>query len=144
MVLPDVNVLVHAHRRDSPEHELNRDWLDRHASGDDPIGVPDFVLSGFIRVVTHPRVYSQPSSVSDALRAAERLRDAPSFVPIAAGVRHWSIFSRLCEQTPATGNLVPDAHIVALMLENGVRTIWTHDRDYRRFRGIEVSDPFEG
>jgi len=140
VVVPDVNVLVHAHRRDSPEHAPNRHWLERHASGDDPIGVPDFVLSGFIRVVTHPRVYSKPSSISDALRAAESLREAPSFVSIAAGARHWAIFTRLCERTPATGNLVPDAYLAALAIEAGARLV-TSDGDFGRFPGLLWQHP---
>ncbi len=66
MILPDVNVLVYAHRRDTPDHEAYRAWLESTLNGDAAYGMSDLVLSGFLRVVTHPRVFKQPSSLVDA------------------------------------------------------------------------------
>lgn len=140
MLIPDVNVLVHAHRADSAEHEINRDWLERHASADEPTGIPDLVLSGFIRIVTHPRVFARPSPLEDALLVTEQLRGMPSFVALAPGPRHWGIFTRLCADARAAGNLVPDAYLGAIALEAGAEIV-TADSDFAKLPGVRWRRP---
>lgn len=76
MVLPDVNVLVHAHREDSSDHDRCRAWLEAVASSDEPFALADVVLSGFLRVVTHPRVFSPPSTRGWLDGAGHRAADA--------------------------------------------------------------------
>lgn len=140
MILPDVNVLVYAHRRDTPDHEVYRAWLESVLNGDSAYGMSDLVLSGFIRVVTHPRVFKQPSSVADAVTFANQLRDQSNCVPIVAGNAHWRIFTRLCSDVNAKGNLVPDAYYAALAIEHGCEWITT-DRDFSRFEGLKWRHP---
>ncbi len=140
MLIPDVNVLVHAHRPDSAEHEVNRDWLEWHASADEPTGIPDLVLSDFIRVVTHPRVFARPSPLKDALLVTEQLREMPSFVALAPGPRHWDIFARLCADARATGNLVPDVYLGATALEVGAEIV-TGDSDFAKLPGVRWRRP---
>lgn len=62
MILPDVNVLVYAHRLDSPDHDRYRNWLEGVLNGDEPFGIAELVLSGFLRIVTHPRVFRAPTA----------------------------------------------------------------------------------
>lgn len=100
MLLPDVNVLVYAHRQDAPDHRRYLSWLEQVINGDEAYGMADLVLSGFLRVVTHHRVFSQPSAVGDALAFAGGLRDQPNCVPIAPGPRHWTLFVSLCQGGP--------------------------------------------
>lgn len=140
MVLPDVNVLVYAYRRDTADHAAYRDWLAGVVAGDAPYGYSELVLSGFLRVVTHPKVFASPSRVDEALVFADQLREQPNAVPIAAGARHWEIFSRLAVGVNARGNLVPDAYFAALAIENGCEWITT-DRDYSRFPGLRWRHP---
>ena len=135
MRLPDVNILVYAHREDAAHHELARDWLAAALGGAETLGVCDLVLSGFIRVVTHPRVFRTPSPLETALDFAERLRSAPGAVRVEPGDRHWSIFADLCRRANARGNLVPDAWLAALAIESGGEWITT-DREYARFPGL--------
>ena len=121
MILPDVNVLVHAHRRDAHEHRRLRRWLEGVIEADGAYAMSDLVLSGFIRVVTHPRIFREPSSLDDALAFAEQLLGQPHCVLIQPGPRHWDIFVRLCKTAAARGNLIPDAFFAALAIESGLR-----------------------
>lgn len=140
MVLCDVNVLVYAHRDDTPRHASCREWLEAMINGDDAYGVSDLVLSGFIRVVTHPKVFVKPTPLADALAFAALLREQPNAVPVAPGPRHWELFQRLCTASEVRGNLVPDAYLAALAIESGCEWVTT-DRDFARFDGLRTRAP---
>src|SRR5438445_115451 len=109
MILPDVNVLVYAHRGDAPDHPRFARWLEDVARGDAAFGLAQLVLSGFLRVVTHPRIFVPPTPLEDALTFIEGLRARPNCVLVEPGVRHWDLFVTLCRRAAAKGNLVPDA-----------------------------------
>ena len=132
MRLADVNVLVAAFRDDAPGHKACRDLVEAMVEGPLPYGVSDLVLSGFVRVCTHPRVFDPPAPVEQALAFAEAYRGSPGAVPISPGPRHWRICVDLCRSARARGNLVPDAYLAALALESGCEWI-TADRDFGRF-----------
>lgn len=142
MILPDVNVLVYAHRADAPNHPAYRRWLENLINGDQAYGMADILLSGFLRVVTHPRIFTPPSEVAAALTFANQVRNQPNCVPITPGPRHWQIFVRLCTQAGVKGNLVPDAYLAALAIESGSEWIST-DRDFSRFPGLRWRHPLE-
>jgi toxin-antitoxin system PIN domain toxin len=101
------------------------------------------VLSGFLRIVTHPRVFKRPTPTDRALAFCEVLRGLPNAVPLAPGARHWQIFTRLCAGTGVRGNLVPDAYLAALAIETGGEWVTT-DGDFRRFHGLHVRHPLDG
>ena len=88
MILADVNVLVYAHRQDAPRHREYLGWLNQMLSSDAAFGVSDLILSGFLRVVTHPRVFRDPTPLDRALAFATSMRDHPNAVTIASGERH--------------------------------------------------------
>ena len=141
MILPDVNVLVYAHREDAPDHQAYRDWLGEVINNDQAYGMSDIVLSGFLRVVTHPRVFNPPSSMKQALAFVQDVRDQPNCVIIAPGLRHWIIFENLCKNANVKGNLVPDAYLAAMAIESGCEWITT-DMDFSRFTGLSWRRPF--
>jgi toxin-antitoxin system PIN domain toxin len=143
VILFDVNVLVYAHRADTPDHERYRLWLEETINGEAAYGVSDIVLSGFLRIATHPRVFDPPSRLEEALAFANQVRQQPNAVVFEAGARHWSIFSRLCQEANAKGNLIPDAYLAALAIENGCQWITT-DRDYSRFPDLQWRHPLDG
>lgn len=143
MLLPDVNVLVYAHREDAPNHERYREWLTELVNSPRAYGLSDLVLSGFLRVVTHPRVFREPSPPEAALAFVSEVRDRPSRVPVTPGPRHWEIFLDLVGGAEARGNLIPDAYFAALAIESGSEWITT-DRDYARFTGLRWRHPLEG
>jgi toxin-antitoxin system PIN domain toxin len=130
MQLVDVNILVAAFRDDAPGHKTCRGLVEAMVDSSLPYGVSDLVLSGFVRVATHPRVFDPPAPVQDALAFAVAYRTGA--VPIAPGPRHWPIFTALCRSARAKGNLVPDAYFAALAIESGCEWI-TADRDFARF-----------
>lgn len=90
MILPDVNVLVYAHREDADDHARYRDWLEGVVNGPNAFALSDLVLSGFLRVVTHPRIFTTPTPTPRAREFARALRDAPGCARIEPGERHWS------------------------------------------------------
>jgi toxin-antitoxin system PIN domain toxin len=141
MLLPDVNILVYAHREESPDHIQFRDWLQEVVNGDEAFGMSDLVCSGFLRIVTHPGIFRPPSPLADAIAFLEDFRRQPNYVMVAPGARHWQLFTALCELTQARGNLIPDAYFAALAIESGSEWITT-DRDYARFPGLRWRHPF--
>ena len=143
MWLVDVNVLVYAYRSEAPSHAAYQRWLEDMVNSEQAYAMSDMVLSGFLRVVTHPRVFHPPSPVVAALAFANALRGQPNCVPVAPGPRHWDLFIRLCQAAGATGNLVADAFLAALAIESGSEWI-TADRDYSRFPGLRWRHPLEG
>ncbi|MFA5787023.1 MAG: type II toxin-antitoxin system VapC family toxin [Actinomycetota bacterium] len=140
MLLPDVNILVYSYRRDAPDHGLYHRWMEDTINSEAAYGISDLVLSGFLRVVTHPRVFTPPSPLRHALGFVEALRGQPNAVSVAPGPRHWAIFTDLCRRAGAKGNLVPDAYLAALAIESGSEWITT-DRDYARFPGLRWRHP---
>ncbi len=142
MILTDVNVLVYAHRKDADNHARYQRWLSEVMRSPASFGVSDLALSGFLRIVTHPKVFVDPSPLEMALAFANQIREQPNCVVIAAGERHWSIFNQLISAVGAKGNLVPDAYFAALAIEAGAEWITT-DRDYARFPGLKWRHPLD-
>jgi toxin-antitoxin system PIN domain toxin len=135
VILPDVNILVHAFRSDSSDHDLCYKWLDEVVNGNSRYGLSSQVLSGVIRVTTHPRIFLQPSSLAEVIEFCEAVMGQPHCVMVEPGTQHWSIFVRFCKEADARGNLVPDAWYAALAIESGCEWV-TLDRDYARFAGL--------
>lgn len=143
MLMLDVNVLIYAHRRDTPDHAAIRRWLEETINGPVVYGVPDVVFSGFLRIVTHPQIFRPASTLNEALTFVNEIRSQPSFLPVRSSPRHWQVFEELCRATKVKGNLVPDAFLAALAIETGSEWITT-DRDYARFPGLKWRHPLEG
>jgi uncharacterized protein len=142
VILIDVNILVYAHRADVENHERYHDWLTNTINNDAAYGVSDLVLSGFLRIVTHPRIFHDTTPLKVALGFIEEIRERPNCVLISPGGRHWEIFINLCKSSGARGNLIPDAYLAALAIESGTEWI-TSDRDYARFTGLRWRHPLE-
>lgn len=142
MIVPDANVLVYAHREDLADHARYREWLEGVLNGPNAFGLPDLALSGFLRVVTHARIFSTPTPMTRALEFVRALRDAPGCTRIEPGDRHWDLFEALCRRAGVRGNLVPDAWFAALAIESGSEWITT-DRDYARFPDLRWRHPLD-
>ncbi|MBS1839192.1 MAG: type II toxin-antitoxin system VapC family toxin [Actinobacteria bacterium] len=142
MLCVDVNVLVYAHRPESPNHDGYRAWLENARRGVEPLGIPPIVLSGFQRVVTHLRIFSEPTPLDVALEFTEALRKSPAVVPVLPGERHWSIFTDLCRRLEARGNIAPDAFLAALAIEQGATWV-SADRIFAGFPGLRWVHPLE-
>lgn len=143
MLLADVNVFIGAHRYDSARADEHASWLSARLAGPEPFGVSELVLSSFLRIVTNHRIFHDPTSPTVALQFCQEVLTAPAAVRVLAGPRHWAIFSKLCSQLGARGNVVPDAYLAALAIEHGATWI-THDRGFARFPGLRWSTPLDG
>ncbi len=142
MFVVDTNVLVYAADRDAPGHERCRERLLAWRAQPEPWYLTWSVVYEFLRVTTHPRVFATPWSAAQSWSFIEAVLAAPSLALLAESERHASVLTGLIDDVPGlTGNLLHDAHTAALMLEHGVRTIYTRDTDFTRFAGIEVRDP---
>ncbi|NUP04415.1 MAG: type II toxin-antitoxin system VapC family toxin [Nonomuraea sp.] len=139
MRMLDTNVLVNAQRRDMEHFEQCHTILVELLRGDEAYAVSDFALNGFIRIVTNRRIPGH-TSFEDARQFADTVRHQPHAVVVHAGPRHWEIFTKLCLQAEATGNLIPDAYLAALAIEHGCEFV-TCDKDFARFQGLRWRSP---
>ncbi|MCC6355474.1 MAG: type II toxin-antitoxin system VapC family toxin [Verrucomicrobiae bacterium] len=142
MILVDVNVLVHVHREDTDRHEELKAWMESALSDPAGIAVSDLALSGCLRVITHPRVFKEPTPVALAIEFVEDFRSRDAVHILAPGADHWQHFIDLCRKVEARGNLIPDAYHAALAIETGCEWI-TLDRGFARFPGLRWRHPLD-
>lgn len=138
MQLPDVNVLIYAHREDAPEHDRYAPWLMALTAAEEPFAIAETVLASFLRSVTNPRIFDPPTPMESAVAFCQRLVDWPRAVMIAPSRQHWDIFVGLC--SGIQGPLVADACLAALAIEHGCELITT-DSDFARFPGLRWRHP---
>ncbi len=142
MIALDTNILVYARREELPQHRKARALLARLAEGTKPWALPWPCVYEFLRIVTHPRVFDPPTDLEVALEDLESVLASPSLVLLGEGPGHPAHLQHMASAGAAVGNLVHDAHIAALVMEHGARELWTTDRDFARFPGLSVKDPF--
>lgn len=142
MILLDGNVLVHVHREDTERHAEIKAWLEAALMGPAGVAVSDLALSGCLRIITHPKIFKQPTPLAVALEFVEDLRSREEVHLLAPGPDHWRIFAGLCSKAEARGNLVPDAYHAALALEYGCEWL-TLDRGFARFPNLRWRHPLD-
>ena len=140
MILPDVNVLLYAFRKDVPQHAICKPWLERVVGGEAAYAISRLALSALVRISTGRRAYAVPSTLDEAFGFCEKLVAQPNCRIVEPGERHWSIFERLCRETDTRGPRVTDAWFAALAIEHGCEWV-TMDRDYARFAGLRWRTP---
>lgn len=140
----DTNVLVYAEIASSRYHREARGILERLAQGAAPWAIAWPCIYEFLRVVTHPRVYHPPVPLGVALADLRAITASPSLVLLSETSRHTVLMEDILKASGATGNLIHDAHITALCVEHGVSELITGDRDFARFQGLRILNPFAG
>lgn len=138
----DANLLLHASNAADPRHGRARDVLARCADGPELLYLFWPVVFAYLRIGTHPAVFDRPLAPTEARANIAGLLRRPHVRSPGEDADFWSVCERVMPDDTVRGNLVTDAHLVALMRAHGVRAIWTSDRDFRRFDGVEVRDPF--
>lgn len=141
MIALDTNLLVYAHREDSPFHDVAFECVRRCAEAATPWALPWPCLHEFFSIVTHPRIYDPPTPQAQALDQIDAWLQSPSVVLLAESAAHWSALRGLLAQARTVGPAVHDARIAALCLQHGVRELWSADRDFGRFRALKVLNP---
>ena len=135
----DVNILVYAHRQDVEYHKDYRQWLESVMNSNVDYGFSSLVLSGFLRVVTHPKIFENPSPLEAAIKFVKQIQGHSNAVEIVPKDRHWFIFEGLIKSTNARGNLIPDAYHAALAIESGCQWVTT-DKGFKKFNGLKLKN----
>jgi len=142
MIVPDVNVIVHAYHAGSPRHGAARAWWEEALGAPEPVGVAWVVALGFIRITTHPRIMARPFGVDAACRHVESWLAQPQVTLLHPGERHATILFELLRTLGTAGNLTTDAHLAALAIEHQAELCST-DVDFVRFSGLRWRNPLE-
>lgn len=144
MIIADVNVLVYAFDESSTDHERYRTWLTTCLSRREEFALVDSVLSGFVRIVTHPKIFGEPATTRDALQFVDAIIAAPASAWLAPGRATWDAMGTLSHADSAIrGNLIPDAYLASVALAHGARFA-TADRGFARYPGLDWFDPGQG
>jgi toxin-antitoxin system PIN domain toxin len=138
----DVNVLLYASDQAGERHERARRFLESCAAGPEILCLTWPTLMSYLRIATHPRIFSSPLSPEEALANICALIELPHVRAVSELDGFMEAYRHVTGETPVRGNLVPDAHVAAILLQHGVRTLYTHDRDFRKFPTLDVRDPF--
>ena len=142
MILVDANLLVYAHVSSFPQHPAARQWLDERIDGPASVGLPWPSLLGFVRLVSNPRIFDRPSSVTTAWKQVESwLAAGSTWIPVPTE-RHREVLAPLMKSAEGRANLVPDAHVAALAIEHGL-VLCSTDGDFARFDGLEWLNPLK-
>jgi toxin-antitoxin system PIN domain toxin len=138
----DVNPLLYASDSSSPFHDAALAFVERVAAGPELVYVFWPTAMAYLRISTHPSIFGTPLSSREALANLGALLSLPHVRSPGEDAGFWSAFRAIADDVAPRGNLVPDTHLVALMRVYGVEAIWTRDRDYLKFDGVRVLDPF--
>lgn len=137
----DANVLVYASNEADPVHRVARELIERLATGPEILYLFWPTVMGYLRIVTHPSVLPSPLPPQDAIQNVEALIDLPHVRTPGEIDGFWELY-RATRNKADRGNAIPDGHLATLMRQHGVATIYTRDRDFRRFDGVSTTDPF--
>ena len=140
MILPDINLLVHAYNSESPVHDGARSWWEGLLNGSRPVGLPWVTILGFVRIATHRQVLASPLAVGAACGRARAWLARPCVSVLHPGERHAETLFGLLEALGIAGNLTTDAHLAALAIEHQAE-LHSTDADFRRFPGLRWVNP---
>ena len=140
MLIPDINILVHAYNLNSPRHERARRWWVDTLNQPRPIGMPWATVLGFIRIMTHRNVLENPMHVEDVIRRVRAWLQHPAVQMLSPGDHHAEILFNLLRHLGTAGNLTTDAHLAALAIEYQAELVST-DTDFARFPGLRWLNP---
>lgn len=137
----DVNILLYASDDSSPLHDKAKAFLLQCAAGPELFCVAWLTAMSYLRIATHASIFERPLSPAEAMRNIEALLSLPHCRTIAEEEGFFDIYQGVTREVPTRGNLVPDAHLAAVLSQHGVVTLYTHDRDFRKFAFLDVRDP---
>jgi toxin-antitoxin system PIN domain toxin len=138
----DVNVLLYASDESSPFHAAARAFLEARAADPEMLGIAWSTLTSYLRISTHPAIFSRPLDPAAAQANVDALLRLPQVRPLTEQEGFWEVYLEIARGQAIRGNLVPDAHLAAILRQNGIRTIYTRDAGFRRFPFLRVVDPF--
>jgi toxin-antitoxin system PIN domain toxin len=140
MMLPDINLLIHAYDEESPQHNAARDWWDGVLAGSEGVGLAWPVILGFIRIATHRRILNNPMPPALACGIVEEWFSLPHVHVVSPAEGHFRRLSESLEALGTAGNLTTDAHLATLAIERGY-ILYSTDTDFARFAGLSWRNP---
>ena len=138
----DVNILLYASDQSNPRHAAAIGFMQERTSDSELFCVTWQTIMSYLRISTHPSIFSDPLSPDQALSNIESLISLPHVRFISEEEGFLRIYREVAERFPVRGNLVPDAHLAALLRQHGVQRLYTNDRDFKKFDFLDVRDPF--
>ena len=137
----DVNILLYASDARSPLHGKATEFLARCAANREVFCLAWVTVMGYLRMSTHPAIFARPLTHDEALKNIGALLNLPHCRTIGEDDGFWDTYCKVTAEVPTRGNLVPDAQLASILTGHGVTTIYTHDRDFRKFPFLDVRDP---
>ena len=137
----DVNILLYASDETSPLHDKAAEFLQQCVGGREVFCIAWLTAMSYLRMATHPSIFERPLAPEQAIGNIDALLSLPHCRAIGEEADHLRVYREVTHQAPARGNLVPDAHLAAVLSQHGVVTLYTHDRDFRKFAFLDVRDP---
>ena len=144
MIAIDSNLLVYAHREDTPWHDIAYARIVELAEGQSLWAIPWPCIHEFLAIVTHPRIYSPPTPLDQAIEQVEAWMESPSLVLLSETEDYWTHFRLALVTGRISGPQIHDARVAALCKEHGVTELWTADRDFGRFPDVQTRNPLVG
>jgi len=144
MIAVDSNLLVYAHREDSPWHDAAYARILELAEGRAPWALLWPCIHEFLAIVTHPGIYNPPTPLEKPTDQVEAWLESPSLVLLAESADYWLLLRSTLQTGRVSGPQVHDARVVALCQHHGVSELWTADRDFGRFPGLRIRNPLVG
>src|SRR5204863_4745253 len=132
----DTNILVYAHRPDSPFHQAAHRSLAELVESGNRWAIPWPCIHEFIAIVTHPKVYAPPSTLPEAISQVEAWLECPTLEAIGETREHWSVLKSALLTGNIRGPMIHDARVAAICVQHGVKLLWTQDRDFSRLPGV--------
>jgi len=138
----DVNILLYASDQSSPRHPAATRFMRDRVTDLELFCVAWPTIMSYLRISTHPSIFSNPLSPDQALSNVEFLLGLPRVRVISEGEGFLNVYQEVTGHFPVRGNLVPDAHLAALLRQHGVQSLYTTDADFKKFDFLHVRDPF--
>jgi len=137
----DTNILLYASDSGSPHHKRSRSFLEECMRQDELFCLGWPTVMGYLRIATHPSVFGHPLTPDEAMANIGNLLSLPQTRFLSEEEGFWDIYREMTSEVPTRGNLVPDAHLSAILRQHGVKKLYTHDRDFLKFSFLDVRDP---
>ena len=140
----DVNILLYASDTGSPHFERANSFIESCIAQNEVFSVAWPTVMSYLRILTHPSVFDHPLSPNEAMTNVETPLNLPHARFLSEDEGFWTVYRAVTSELPIRGNLVPDAHLAALLRYHGVKTLYSHDRDFLKFPFLDVRDPLAG
>ena len=137
----DTNILLYASDSGSPHHKKARVFLEECMQKEELFCLGWPTVMGYLRIATHPSIFGQPLTPDEAMANIGMLLSLPHIRFLSEEEGFWDIYREMTAEVPTRGNLVPDAHLAAILRQHGVKKLYTHDRDFLKFAFLDVRDP---